>query len=170
MLSVLTTNQRGLLAETAIMHECIQLGIGVARPIDDEPYDLILDLRPRLLRVQCKAAKRRGSIVAIRCRRCRRGPDGLIARPYGPEEIDAIAAFCLDTKASYLLPHAMSVDRNMVFLRLAPSKNNQQVGINWARDFELGATLSRMRGPIAQLGERLDGIQKAAGSSPAGST
>ena len=36
-------------------------------------------------------------------------------------------------------------------------------------DFEFGARLAHL-GAIAQLGERLDGIQKVAGSSPAGST
>jgi PD-(D/E)XK endonuclease len=53
---VLTTNQKGLTAETAVTAECIRLDLGVAKPIDDERYDLILDLRPRLLRVQCKWA------------------------------------------------------------------------------------------------------------------
>ena len=39
--------------------------------------------------------------------------------------------------------------------RLAPPRNNQPSTINWACDFELGATLARLRGPIAQLGERV---------------
>jgi hypothetical protein len=47
---VLTTNQKGLVAATAVIGECVRLGIGVCRPLDDERYDLILDLRPRLLR------------------------------------------------------------------------------------------------------------------------
>jgi hypothetical protein len=42
-------------------------------------------------------------------------------------------------------------------------------GVNWAKDFEFDATLGP-RGAIAQLGERLAGSQKVAGSSPAGST
>src|SRR3954470_17527611 len=54
LLSMLTTNQKGAVAETAIAHEAIKLGIGVYRPVADERADLILDLRPRLLRVQCK--------------------------------------------------------------------------------------------------------------------
>jgi hypothetical protein len=59
----------------------------------------------------------------------------------------------------------MSVER-----ALAPTRNNQARGINWARDFELGATLARLLGPIAQLGERVAGSDEVAGSSPAGST
>ena len=154
LLSMLTTNQRGLVAETAILHECVKLGIGVSRPLDDERYDLILDLRPALLRVQCKWARRHDDVVVIRCRRCRRGKDGLIHRSYRAGEIDAIAAYCVELDTSYLLPPEMSVGRAAVQLRLRPCRNNQAAKINWARDFELGATLSRLRGPIAQLGER----------------
>src|SRR5690242_10395847 len=40
LLSVLTTNQKGLIAETAVMHECAKLGIPVAQPLGDERYDL----------------------------------------------------------------------------------------------------------------------------------
>jgi len=51
---MLTTNQKGAVAETAIAHEAIKLGIGVYRPLCDERYDLIFDLGPTLVRVQCK--------------------------------------------------------------------------------------------------------------------
>jgi hypothetical protein len=144
---VLTTNQKGLIAETAIIHECVKRGIGVARPLDDAPYDLILDLGPKLLRVQCKWAVRQGDVMVIRTRRCRRGREGHIHRSYGAAEIDAIAAYCQGTGCCYLLPHELSVDRALVHLRLAPAKNNQIAGIRWARDHELGGTLTRLLGP-----------------------
>jgi hypothetical protein len=73
---MLTTNQLGLVAETRIVHECVRLGLGVSRPLDDERYDLILDLRPQLLRAQCKWARRHGDVMIVRCRRCRRGREG----------------------------------------------------------------------------------------------
>ena len=170
MLSMLTTDQKGVLAEQAIVLEALKLGAGVFQPVGDERYDLILDLRPDLLRVQCKWATRAGDVVQIRTRRCRRGREGLIHRAYEVGEIDAIAAYCADLDQCYLLPLRMSVGRAMVLLRLAPSRNNQQLRINWARDYEFGATLQRFPGPIAQLGERLSGTQKVAGSIPAGST
>jgi hypothetical protein len=50
----MTTDQKGAIAETAIALAAIKLGIGVFRPIGDERYDLIFDLRPKLCRVQCK--------------------------------------------------------------------------------------------------------------------
>jgi hypothetical protein len=39
-----------------VIFECVKLGIGVAKPLDDERYDLILDIDSRLLRIQRKWA------------------------------------------------------------------------------------------------------------------
>ena len=147
MLSVLTTNQKGLIAETAVIHECAKLGIGVLRPLDDERYDLVLDLRPRLLRVQCKWAARDGDVIVVRCRTCRRGRAGLIHRAYQPGEIDAIAAFSPDTRQCYLLPTDLSVERAAVALRLKPTRNNQSAGIRWASDYEFASRLKSLQGP-----------------------
>jgi hypothetical protein len=167
---MLTTNQKGTLAEAKIAAEAIACGVGVCRPLDDERYDLIFDLRPRLLRVQCKWAPRVGDVVCARLYTSRRGREGMIVRRYQPGEVDAFAFYCPELDRSYLVPGDEFAARRQIHLRLHPSKNNQQAGVRWARDFELGATLEPLLGPIAQLGERLAGSQKVAGSSPAGST
>src|SRR5512146_1365024 len=90
--NVLTTNQRGALTEAAIVKAAIELGIGVFRPLMDERYDLILDLRPRLLRVQCKTAVVRGEVVVVRCYSTRRSAAGFVKRTYSGEEVDAVAS------------------------------------------------------------------------------
>ena len=69
----------------------------------------------------------------------------------------------------YFLPFDVVAGQRTIRLRLGPTLNNQRLGIRWAKDFEFGATLSRL-GAVAQLGERLAGSQKATGSSPVGST
>jgi nucleoid-associated protein YgaU len=167
---MLTTNQKGALAEAAVVKEAAKLGVHVSLPVADTRYDVILDVDGSLLRVQCKWAVRRGDVIVVTCRTNRRGRDGFIPRSYEDGEIDAIAAYCADVDQCYLLPLRMSVRRTAVQLRLSPSRNNQRVRINWARDFEFGAKLRELRGPIAQLGERVHGMHEAAGSSPAGST
>jgi hypothetical protein len=167
---MLTTNQKGTLAEAKIAAVAVELGLGVWRPLDDERFDLILDLRPTLIRVQCKWAAKVGDVVAARLYTNRRGPDGLITRRYNPGEFDAFGLYCLDNDRCYLLPAHECVAHRQIHLRLAPSLNNQALRIRWARDYEFRATLQRLPGPIAQLGERLSGTQKVAGSSPAGST
>jgi hypothetical protein len=167
--NMLTTDQKGAVAELAIATRAAQLGIGVWSAYTVERYDLIFDLRPRLLRVQCKWASRYGDVAVVRCSRNRRGRHGLLTRAYSPEEIDAFAAYCADVDECYFLPIEQFLGRRNIQLRLGPTKNNQAHGINWAKDYEFAATLGR-RGAIAQLGERRRGTPKVAGSSPAGST
>ena len=51
---MLTTDQKGVIAELAIARRAAELGIGVWRSYTVERYDLLFDLRPQLVRVQCK--------------------------------------------------------------------------------------------------------------------
>ena len=106
----------------------------------------------------------------VRCRRARRGRDGLIHRTYLPGEIDAVAAYSPDTERCYLLPHELSVGCAGVQLRLAPTKNNQAAGIRWAIEYEFAARLEALQGAVAQLGERQRGTLEARGSIPLRST
>jgi PD-(D/E)XK endonuclease len=151
---VLTTDQKGVIAELAIAREAADLGIGVWSAYTIERYDLIFDLRPKLLRVQCKWACRYDDVVIVRCYSCRRNREGLLRRIYSADEIDAFAAYCADLDRCFLLPLEVFGARKQIALRLSPTRNNQMQGINWADDFGLAATLSRLQGAIAQLGER----------------
>jgi PD-(D/E)XK endonuclease len=65
--AVLTTDQKGAIAETATVHAAVKLGIGVYKPISEGGrYDLSFDIGSRLLRVQCKWATRCGDVIAVR--------------------------------------------------------------------------------------------------------
>jgi hypothetical protein len=145
---MLTTDQKGAVAELAIAHAAAELGVGVFKPLaDGERYDLIFDLRPQLVRVQCKWASLVGDVLIVRCRRCRRTREGLLHRHYTADEIDAIAAYAGDLGRCFFFPFAFLAGRTTLQLRVAPSRNNQQAGINWADDFELGARLTALLGP-----------------------
>jgi hypothetical protein len=97
---VLTTNQKGAVAETAIMAAAIKLGINVYRPVmEGGRYDMIFELGTRLLRVQWKWAPRHGDVVILRCYSARRNRDGLLRRIYVDGEIDAFAAYCPELAA-----------------------------------------------------------------------
>jgi hypothetical protein len=170
-LSMLTTNQKGAMAEAAITKAAIATGYDVYRPaVEGGRYDVIFDTGDRLLRVQCKSAPLTGEVIVVRSYSTRRTADGLIKRPYVHGEFDALAAYCPQLDRCYLIPYEAIDGATQLQLRLSPARNNQHIGIRFASHYEFGATLSPPRGPIAQLGERLDGIQKVAGSSPAGST
>jgi hypothetical protein len=144
----MTPDQKGSIAESAIVHAAVKLDIGVFKPLSDgERYDLILDLRPRLVRVQCKWATLRGDVVIVWSRSCRRTRDGYLRRIYTAQEIDAFAAYCAELDRCFYLPIERFDGRTSIQLRLAPTRNNQALGINWADDFDFAATLEELVGP-----------------------
>jgi hypothetical protein len=160
---VLTTNQKGAIAETRITAAAVELGIEVYRPVvEGARYDLILDTGERLLRTQCKWANRKGDVVVVRGRTCRHTPKGYVWTTYTASEIDGIAAWCPETAESYFIPIREIDGRACMHLRLAPARNNQELLVHWAAQYRLGA--------IAQLGERRAGSAKVVGSSPTSST
>ncbi len=168
---MLTTDQKGNIAEQAIALTATRLGIGVFRPVGEgSRYDLILDLSTRLLRVQCKWCRLVDGVMVVRCQSSRRTAEGLRARAYTADEIDAFAAYCPDTDGCYLIPMEYAGPRRQIQLRLDPPRNAQRGAIVWARDFDF-ATLDWPRlGAVAQLAERRYGIPEAGGSSPPSST
>src|SRR4051794_29119200 len=101
------------------------------------------------------AAIRLGCVVAY-------PGNGYVRTTYTAAELDIIAIYCPDLDQVYALPIADLEGQTSLPLRVAPSRNNQALGVKWAAQYEFGA--------VAQLGERLAGSQKAAGSSPASST
>jgi hypothetical protein len=145
---VLSTDQKGAIAELAIAHRAAAVGVGVFKPLTDgERCDLIFNLHPRLVRVQCKWAPLDGQTVIVRCCSNRRARDGLRRRTYDASEIDAIVAYCQEIDRCFLVSADRFDGHVQLVLRLEPSRNSQVIGINWADDFDLEATLRSLQGP-----------------------
>jgi len=144
---VLTTNQKGAVAESAISHEAIKLGIGVYLPLGDERCDLIFDLRPRLVRVQCKWASCRGDVIVVPLYSTRRTADGLRRMYYSADDVDAFAAYAPETGCCYYAEFAEIGVQQALNLRLGPTRNNQAIGVRWAKDYEFAARLGAVLGP-----------------------
>jgi prevent-host-death family protein len=162
---VLSTNEKGDVAEAEIALAAIRAGCTVARPLTDHPpYDLVIEVGDRLLRVQCKWAALQRGVVEIRLGRCRHSPtQGYVRNSYRADEIDAIAAYCDDLKECFLVPVDLVDGQDWLSLRVDPPRNSQRAALHFAADHSLP-------GAIAQLGERVSGTHEVAGSSPAGST
>jgi prevent-host-death family protein len=163
---VLSTNQKGGIAETAITAAATKLGISVMRPVVEHGrYDLGFEIGDKLFRVQCKwgGLSDDGAIIKVNLTSNWCTPAGYERRYYSEDEIDLVAVYCDALDRCYLLPIALVAGRRGIQLRVTPPRNGQRACLNLAVDFELP-------GAIAQLGERLRGTQEAAGSSPASST
>ncbi|MGL6278368.1 MAG: group I intron-associated PD-(D/E)XK endonuclease, partial [Gaiella sp.] len=112
-----------------------------------ERYDLIFDLRPGLVRVQCKWASLRGDVIAVRVVSSRRTADGIAKRSYAADEIDAFAAYCPELDACFFLPISRFDQTRAIQLRIGPCRNGQMSAVNWASEFAFDATLPSHAGP-----------------------
>ena len=97
--------------------------------------------------MQCKWAARRGDVIVVHARTCRRSANGHIHGCYSADEVDVIGVYCLDVDRCYLIPISYVAERPTLRIRLGPTRNNQTRGVNWAKEFEFAATLSRLVGP-----------------------
>jgi hypothetical protein len=142
----LTPSQKGAVAEAAITAAAIQLGLVVLRPLcEGGRYDLMFDLDPALLRVQCKLARRVDGVLSVSLRTSRYTPSGYIRTSYAATEIDAVAAYSPHLNRCFLLPIDQVAGRSAIYLRLDPTKNNQVERIKWARDYEFPAVMQRLK-------------------------
>ena len=78
---------------------------------------------------------------------CRRNAEGLLKCLYTSDEIDAVAAYCGELDRAFFVPGERIDGRSRIQFRLRPPRNNQVIGVNWADDFDLAATLDRLKGP-----------------------
>ncbi len=158
-------NHKGNVAELAIAAEAARLGLSVLKPLTEhERYDLVLGIAGQLLRVQCKWASRRDEVIQVRLSSSYHSPTrGYVKTTYGMDEVDVIAAYCDDLGKAYLLPIDDFAGQSMVYLRLAPARNNQRAALNLATAYEFP-------GAVAQLAERRHGMAEARGSNPLSST
>jgi PD-(D/E)XK nuclease superfamily protein len=62
--------------------------------------------------------------------------DGLVHGRYTAAEIDALAAYGPELGPCFYLPIEFVRGRATIYLRLAPARNNQHLGVKWADDFD----------------------------------
>ena len=144
---MLSTDQKGNIAEQAVAYHAAKLGIDVYRPVGEGGrYDLIFGVGPKLLRVQCKWARLDGDVICVQSYSSRRAPEGYRKRAYTSEQIDLLAAYCHELDRCFLVPIGRIDGRPTLQLRVAPA-NGQRLGVNWADDFDVAATLRALSGP-----------------------
>lgn len=159
------SNHKGNVAELAIAKEAAELGLSVFKPLTEhERYDLVFAIGDRFLRVQCKWGSRQKEVIYVRLKSSYYSPTrGYVVATYDRRAVDLVAVYCGDLDRCYLLPIDLAEGRGALSLRLGKTRNNQWAALNWAADYEFP-------GAVAQLEERVDGIDEAEGSSPSSST
>jgi hypothetical protein len=142
----LTPSQKGAVAEAAIASAAIELGLTVLRPLcEGQRYDLVIDLKPQLLRVQCKLARTLNGVLVVGLQTNRYTPGGYLSTSYTPAEVDAIGAYSRARRESFLVPISEITGRRALHLRLDRARNNQARGIKWSSDYAIESVIGRLR-------------------------
>ena len=110
---MLTPSEKGAIAEAAITAAAVKLGIVVLRPVvEGRRYDLVFDIDPELMRIQCKSGTPKGDVIVAHTETSRHTPGGYVRTTYGPREIDAFAIYVPELYSCYLLPIAEFAGRH----------------------------------------------------------
>jgi hypothetical protein len=141
----LTPSRKGAAAEAAITARAIELGLVVLRPLcEGSRYDLIIDLEPELLRVQCKWANHLDDVLSVNLTTSRLTPAGYVRTTYTAVEVDAIGVYSAELRRCFLLPIVEVAKGREIYLRLDPTRNNQARGIRWADDYAFETMIARL--------------------------
>ncbi len=137
------TKSIGDITEAVVLAELLKAGFPVLLPFgDNQRYDMVVEAGRRFLRVQCKTASVCGEGDAcIRFNARSTNP----TRPRGGSyrnEADLFAAYSPDTKQVYVLP-VDEVGECEIWLRLIPTRNNQQRKVRLAENYTLAAWAAR---------------------------
>lgn len=132
----MNTSAVGELSESRILAFLLDRGFSISIPWGNtQPYDLILDAKGRLWRVQVKTGKLlRGSVIRFNCHSKKR--DGTAVSYHG--RADLYAVYCPQDGQVYIVP-VDAVGITKMQIRTAPAKNKQRSGIRASAQYSLEA-------------------------------
>lgn len=137
----LSQNQKGSLTELQCITAFLALGAEVSIPYGNHArYDFIADIRGQLLKIQVKTAKITDEFLEFECRTHHIQKGKTTHHTYTDNEVDFFATYA--NGQCYLVPieHCSSTKK----LRFVPTKNNQSIGISWAKDYCLEEVIKNL--------------------------
>ncbi|MCU0355137.1 MAG: group I intron-associated PD-(D/E)XK endonuclease [Cytophagales bacterium] len=101
------TKLKGDIAEQAVILHALKQGWGVLKPVGDRlPYDLVLDISGRLVKIQVKSAwfdeKRKNYVIDTR--RTKTNRRQMLRDIYKPNDFDFAIAYIEETSVFYVIP------------------------------------------------------------------
>lgn len=131
------TKTKGDLAEAVALKAFVQAGYLVSLPFSENTrYDMIIDNKGSLLKVQVKTASLRNGVLKFNTRRVSK----YVNEQYKLGEIDLFAVYSPDLDQLYTIPWSPTLGCIPHF-RISAPKNNQIEAIQWAKDFEFNGSI-----------------------------
>lgn len=136
--------ERGNGSEGIVLSAYVNEGFVVSIPFGaGASYDLIVDARLGLYKIQIKTAWLNNGCVLYKSQRRQPGT-GLTRRAYRSGEVDFFAAYCPATRAIYVVPAENHGVEGR--LRLDPVRNGQSKFVKWAADYAWERHVEKLRG------------------------
>lgn len=129
------TKQIGNIGEQVLIAEFVKKGVTVLTPIgDNEPFDFVIVINDKFLKVQVKTTERVKDGTMIFCTNIT-NPHKKINRRYSKSEIDLFGLYCIENGYIGLLPITDYTGKDTV-IRLEKPKNNQINRVKMAENYE----------------------------------
>ena len=140
------TKRIGSIGEQAIITELLQYpDIIVSKPVtDNDPYDIIMDCKGILYRVQIKTTEYVKNNV-MNFYTSITNPYKSTNEKYTDKDIDMFMLYCLENKYCGLLLVSEYTSKETI-LRISPTINKQSKGVKYAKDYELSKRLLELFG------------------------
>ncbi len=129
---------KGELVEQIVITEFMKLGIPVSKPIgDNQPYDIIIDLNGKLLKIQVRTCWRGENMNSLKIPFMNSRMNAKIAyKTTSKDKIDYYVAYSFDTGKCYLINVTETDNTNCIYLQLNEKCKNGGK-LNYAKNFEL---------------------------------
>lgn len=127
---------KGQLAVTKTELRALELGYVPSRPIIDARYDLIVDTRPVILRVQVKYADGKpsqaiGSVIVKLAYEDR----AKTVFTYNDKEVDGLVVYIPKVDKLCFFPPKIFIGKRNLCVRLDKPRNNQKKGVIFAEEY-----------------------------------
>lgn len=130
----MTTKQKGDVTELQCIIELRKLGLIVSIPYgEDSPYDLIVEINGKLLKVQCKTSRKKNGVILFNCKTGHQNSIKTYSRNY-IGKIDFFMTY--HEGMAYMIP-IEHCGTSVKQLRLVTTLNNQIKNVSFAVDYEL---------------------------------
>lgn len=155
----LSTKIKGNITELETAVALVRRKCGVCIPYGDRNrYDIVADVDGKLLKLQCKTSHTSdgGKTFGFKTCSVHYANGERISVGYSPGEVDYFAT--VFNNKCYLVPPPSGGVPSSITLRLKQPENNQTSGINWAKKYEIGTVLSKVRGKMMRECHQVDKV------------
>jgi len=134
---------KGIITEYKVISKLLELGYPVSKPVGDNlPYDIIIDIDGKLYTVQIKTGRYDNGCIVFNAFSSRNNMSKVYVKTY-LGQVDYFITWY--EKELFFMIAVEDSPHTTIRFRVEPTKNNQEAGVVWAKDYILEDVLMSIR-------------------------